>query len=73
MRAALGIVLILAALFFGVVVVYLVAYEIAEDQPQYASFYAIEDVRGWVAAAILGGVAAVLAFGGFRLLRRQRY
>ena len=72
MRAGLGIVMILAAMPFGLIALYLVAYEVADDEPQYASFYPIEHVRGWLAAAIVGVFAAALVLVGARLLRRER-
>ena len=64
---ALGIALIGIATLLALVVAYLVVYEVAADAPQYLTFFWVKEVRGWIAAATLGLVAATFAAIGIRL------
>lgn len=71
-RTALAIVLMAIATLLVLLAAWLVAYEVAADEPQYLTVYAIKEVRGWLAAAILVGVAAILAVVGVRLYAATR-
>jgi len=66
-RTVLAFALLATATLLTLQAAWVMAFEVADDQRQYLTFFWIKEVQGWLAPGVLVVAAAVLAALGVRL------